>query len=322
MEFHINEQPFVYREFLMYMQSIKGKSINTIREYSLDLNIFFQFMKKHKGLLEPEKISDLNYEFVNQITLIDLYAYLTYMADERKNVASSRARKVACLRSYFKYMSSKAKYISDNPAKELDSPKTKQSLPRYLSLDESKQLLASVDGENKYRDYAILTLFLNCGLRLSELVSININDFKDDILIVTGKGNKERVIYLNEACMSAVRNYLRVRPVDGVIDKKALFLSKRLTRISNKTVQWLVKKYIKDAGLDESKYSVHKLRHTAATLMYKYAETDLRTLQEILGHNQLATTQIYTHIDDEQRRNAVKNNPLANLNEPDESNEL
>ena len=313
MEFHINDQPFVYREFLMYMQSIKGKSINTIREYALDLNIFFQFMKKHKGLSDNEIITDLDYAFVNDITLIDLYSYLTYMADERKNIASSRARKVACLRSYFKYMASKAKYIDDNPAKELDSPKTKQSLPRYLSLEESKKLLASVDGEYKYRDYAILTLFLNCGLRLSELVSININDFKDDILIVTGKGNKERVIYLNEACMSAVRNYLRVRPADGVIDKKALFLSKRLTRISNKTVQWLVKKYLKAAGLDESKYSVHKLRHTAATLMYKYADTDLRTLQEILGHNQLATTQIYTHIDDEQRRNAVKNNPLSNF---------
>lgn len=299
----------------MYMQSIKGKSVNTIKEYALDLHVFFQFMKQYKGLDNPEDISDLNFEFVKTIQLVDLYAYLTYMAEERQNIATTRARKVACLRSYFKYMSSKAKYIDDNPAKELDSPKTKQSLPRYLDLEESKKLLASVEGENKYRDYAILTLFLNCGLRLSELVNINISDFKDDILIVTGKGNKERVIYLNEACLSAVRNYLRVRPTDNVIDKKALFLSNRLTRISNKTVQWLVKKYIKSAGLDESKYSVHKLRHTAATLMYKYANTDLRTLQEILGHNQLATTQIYTHIDDAQRRNAVKNNPLSQIKE-------
>lgn len=313
MDFLISEQPFVYKEFLMYMQSIKGKSLSTVKEYALDLRIFFEFIMRYKNLSPDEKLENLKYDFVDTIELLDLYAYLTYMTEERKNIASSRARKVACLRSYFKYMSSKAKYIKDNPAKELDSPKTKQSLPRYLSLEESKRLLSAVDGEFKYRDYAILTLFLNCGLRLSELVSINLNDFKDDILIVTGKGNKERVIYLNDACMSAIRNYLRVRPVDGVIDKKALFLSKRLTRISNKTIQWLVKKYLKEAGLDETKYSVHKLRHTAATLMYKYAETDLRTLQEILGHNQLATTQIYTHIDDEQRRNAVKNNPLANL---------
>lgn len=315
MEFLISEQPFVYREFLMYMQSIKGKSLSTVKEYALDLRIFFEFIMKYKNLPTEQKLENLKYDFVDTIELLDLYAYLTYMTEERKNIASSRARKVACLRSYFKYMSSKAKYIKDNPAKELDSPKTKQSLPRYLSLEESKRLLSAVDGEFKYRDYAILTLFLNCGLRLSELVSINLNDFKDDILIVTGKGNKERVIYLNDACMSAIRNYLRVRPVDGVIDKKALFLSNRLTRISNKTIQWLVKKYLKEAGLDETKYSVHKLRHTAATLMYKYAETDLRTLQEILGHNQLATTQIYTHIDDEQRRNAVKNNPLANLSD-------
>ena len=280
----------------MYMQSIKGKSLSTVKEYASDLNIFFQFMKKHKLNIPSDTISDLDYSFVNDIELIDLYAYLTYMADQRRNGASSRARKVACLRSYFKYMSSKAKHIKENPAKELDSPKLKQSLPRYLSLDESKTLLSSIDGENKYRDYAIITLFLNCGLRLSELVNININDFKEDILIVTGKGNKERVIYLNDACIASIRNYMRVRPTDGVIDKNALFLSKRLTRISNKTVQWLVKKYIKDAGLDETKYSVHKLRHTAATLMYKYAETDLRTLQEILGHNQLATTQIYTHL--------------------------
>ncbi len=313
MEFRINDQPFVYREFLMYMQSIKGKSINTVHEYALDLNVFFKFMKEYRHLENPEDISDLDYTFVNTIELIDLYAYLTYMAEKRGNIASTRARKVACLRSYFKYLSSKAKHIDDNPAKELDTPKTKQSLPRYLSLDESKDLLSSVEGKNKYRDYAILTLFLNCGLRLSELVNINMNDFQDDFLIVTGKGNKERVIYLNEACLSAVGNYLRVRPVENVIDKKALFLSNRLTRISNKTVQWLVKKYIKSAGLDESKYSVHKLRHTAATLMYKYANTDLRTLQEILGHNQLATTQIYTHVDDDQRRNAIKNNPLGNI---------
>lgn len=321
MDFRINDQPFIYREFLMYMQSVKGKSINTVKEYALDLHVFFQFMKNYKqpgsvpdDLTETD-ISDLNYVFADSISLVDIYAYLTYMAESRGNTAATRARKVACLRSYFKYMSSKAGYIKDNPAKELDSPKLKQAMPKYLNLEESKELLSAVDGKNKYRDYAILTLFLNCGLRLSELVNINLNDFKDDILIVTGKGNKERVIYLNDACLSAVRNYLRVRPNDGVVDKKALFLSNRGTRISNKTVQWLVKKYIKTAGLDETKYSVHKLRHTAATLMYKYAHTDLRTLQEILGHNQLATTQIYTHVDDEQRRNAVKNNPLSEITE-------
>lgn len=319
MDFKKNAQPQVYREFLVYMQSIKGKSPNTIAEYALDLQVFFRFLKLFKGLVDDSvefnqiPIDDLDLDFVRQIQLTDLYEYLSYISNQRSNCASTRARKVACLRSYFKYMTNKAKYLDDNPAKELDSPKIKQALPKYLDLEESKRLLAAVDGEHKYRDYAILTIFLNCGLRLSELVGINLNDFKDDTLVVTGKGDKERIIYLNQACISAIRNYLQVRPTDGVKDKNALFLSARKQRISNKTIQAMVKKYLKLAGLDENKYSVHKLRHTAATLMYKYAKTDVRTLQEILGHEQLSTTQIYTHVDDEQRRAAVKNNPLADL---------
>ena len=319
MDFKKNAQPQVYREFLVYMQSIKGKSPNTIAEYALDLQVFFRFLKLFKGLVDDSvefnqiPIDDLDLDFVRQIQLTDLYEYLSYISNQRSNCASTRARKVACLRSYFKYMTNKAKYLDDNPAKELDSPKIKQALPKYLDLEESKRLLAAVDGEHKYRDYAILTIFLNCGLRLSELVGINLNDFKDDTLVVTGKGDKERIIYLNQACISAIRNYLQVRTTDGVKDKNALFLSARKQRISNKTIQAMVKKYLKLAGLDENKYSVHKLRHTAATLMYKYAKTDVRTLQEILGHEQLSTTQIYTHVDDEQRRAAVKNNPLADL---------
>lgn len=319
MDFKKNAQPQVYREFLVYMQSIKGKSPNTIAEYALDLQVFFRFLKLFKGLVDDSvefnqiPIDDLDLDFVRQIQLTDLYEYLSYISNQRSNCASTRARKVACLRSYFKYMTNKAKYLDDNPAKELDSPKIKQALPKYLDLEESKRLLAAVDGEHKYRDYAILTIFLNCGLRLSELVGINLNDFKDDTLVVTGKGDKERIIYLNQACISAIGNYLQVRPTDGVKDKNALFLSARKQRISNKTIQAMVKKYLKLAGLDENKYSVHKLRHTAATLMYKYAKTDVRTLQEILGHEQLSTTQIYTHVDDEQRRAAVKNNPLADL---------
>ena len=320
LNFRTTDEPLVYREFLMYMQTIKGKSINTVKEYALDLKIFFKYMKYHFGLtdiiidnIEEIPISDLDYNFVNQIRLNDIFEYLSYMSEVRKNKPSTRARKVACLRSYFKYMNSKAHYIDDNPAKDLDSPKTKQSLPRYLELDECKQLLETVRKANSERDYAIIFLFLNCGMRVSELVGINISDVKEDTLIVTGKGNKERVVYLNNACVNAINAYMKVRPKDGVKDRNALFLSKQNKRISVKTVQWLVKKYIKEANLDESKFSVHKLRHTAATIMYKYGETDLRTLQEILGHEQLATTQIYTHIDDKERRKAADNNPLGKL---------
>ena len=251
---------------------------------------------------------------MKKIQLTDIYEYLSYMNTVRKNSAATRARKVACLRSYFKYMHSKAKYINDNPTKELESPKLKQSLPNYLTLDECKILLDAVlKNSNGYRDYAIITLFLNCGMRLSELVGINLTDIKNDTLIVTGKGNKERTIYLNNACVQAIAKYMKERPVDNVKDKNALFLSSRNQRISNKTVQFLVKKYIQLAGLDTSRFSTHKLRHTAATLMYRDGNTDLRTLQEILGHEHLSTTQIYTHVNDEQQKNAMKNNPLADI---------
>ena len=321
MNFVISEQPFVYKEFLMYMQTIRGKSMGTISEYALDLNIFFKFMSRHfkidnsENSIDEIDISSLDYNFVKNIQLTDIYEYLSYMNTVRKNSAATRARKVACLRSYFKYMHSKAKYINDNPTKELESPKLKQSLPNYLTLDECKILLETVlKNSTGYRDYAIITLFLNCGMRLSELVGINLTDIKNDTLIVTGKGNKERTIYLNNACIQAIAKYLKERPVDNVKDKNALFLSSRNQRISNKTIQFLVKKYIQLAGLDTTRFSTHKLRHTAATLMYREGNTDLRTLQEILGHEHLSTTQIYTHVNDEQQKNAMKNNPLANIN--------
>jgi site-specific recombinase XerD len=238
---------------------------------------------------------------------------MSYVSRERDNNANSRARKVASIKSFFNYLTTKARLLEHNPAVELESPKIIKRLPRYLNIEESKMLLASVSGKNRERDYAILTLFLNCGLRLSELVSININKIKNDTLTVIGKGNKERTIYLNKACKSALNAYLRVRPVEGVIDKNALFLSERKKRISNKTVQYIVKKYIIAAGLDPERYSTHKLRHTAATLMYKHGHVDIRALQEILGHESVSTTEIYTHVDNQQLKEAVDSNPLAEI---------
>ena len=219
MNFVISEQPYVYKEFLMYMQTIRGKSIGTISEYALDLNIFFKFMSRHfkidnsKNPIDEIDITNLDYNFVKKIQLTDIYEYLSYMNTVRKNSAATRARKVACLRSYFKYMHSKAKYIEDNPAKDLESPKLKQSLPNYLTLDESKWLLETVlKNSTGFRDYAIITLFLNCGMRLSELVGINLSDIKNDTLIVTGKGNKERTIYLNNACIKAIKDLSQSQP--------------------------------------------------------------------------------------------------------------
>ena len=245
------------------------------------------------------------------------------MAIELKSKSATRARKASTIRVFFNYLSQKANLIEINPAQNLETPKSDKRLPKYLNLEESKKLLevtSNEDNRNYQRDYAIMTLFLNCGLRLSELVGINIQDidFSEAKLTVIGKGNKERTIYLNKACLNALSEYLSVRPKNGVkVDKlhseKALFLSERKERISRRTVQYIVDKELKRAGLDSSKYSVHKLRHTAATLMYQYGNVDIRALQELLGHESISTTEIYTHVDNSQVRNAVESNPLANL---------
>jgi len=319
-----NDAPIILKDFLNYMETIKGKSKNTVKEYFYDLRLFFRFMKLHKKSVNPSSadfenidISDIDIDFIKTITLSDLYEFMSFLSRERDNNSSSRARKVASIKSFFNYLTTKAKLLDYNPASELDSPKILKRLPKYLNIDESKRLLNSIDGKHRERDYAIITLFLNCGLRLSELVNININNIKNDTLTVIGKGNKERTIYLNNACINAINNYLKVRPVNGVKDKNALFLSERKQRISNKTVQSIVKKYIMLAGLDPERYSTHKLRHTAATLMYRYGNVDIRALQRILGHESISTTEIYTHVDDSQLRNAVFSNPLANIGSND-----
>lgn len=313
-----NEQqllPDFAEDFLIYMETIAGKSQNTVKEYRYDLLMFFGFMAEKKGRKNAE---DFTREDLKSIELTDLYAFLNYMNRERGDKAPTRARKVACLRSFFKYAQTKAGLIDVNPAAELDSPKITKTLPRYLELEECHNLLNVIDGEHKERDYCMIVLFLNCGMRLSELVGMNLSDISGDTLVVTGKGDKERTIYLNEACMDAIANYLRVRPKITGKDENALFLSKRKRRISTKTVQYTVKKYITLANLDPHKYSTHKLRHTAATLMYAYGDVDIRALQEILGHTSVATTEIYTHVNNARLREAVGKNPLADFKQENE----
>lgn len=262
---------------------------------------------------EDIDIKDINDDFIKDITLSDLYAFLAFAENYRDNGNYARARKVATLRSFFKYLQGKAKIIDENPTLELEAPKINKRNPIYLTLDESKKLLDSIEGKNKERDYCIITLFLNCGLRLSELCSIDISKIKGDTLTVIGKGNKERTIYLNKACEKSIEEYLKVRNanVDKIKDKDALFISRNNTRINKRTIEMLVKKYLNKANLDSNKYTPHKLRHTAATLMYKYGNVDIRSLQQILGHENVSTTQIYTHVDNEKLREAVKSNPLS-----------
>ena len=317
---YLEESPQIIKEFLGYMQTIKGKSEKTVNEYYIDLRTFFRYIKLSKGLANNSEqfneidISDIDIELIKDITLTDVFEYMNYLMNDRKNGASTRSRKSSSLRTFFKYLTNKTGKLAVNPLVELENPKIKSSLPKYLSLEQCIELLNSVDGDFKERDYCILTLFLNCGMRLSELVGINLNDIKpDNTLKITGKGNKERIVYLNDACIVAIDKYKNVRPNDGVIDKKALFLSKRKQRISPKTVQFIVNKYLKKIGLDNQGYSVHKLRHTAATLMYQYGKVDIRILKDILGHENLGTTQIYTHISDEQMKQASLSNPISKI---------
>ena len=304
--------PELVCEYLRYIDVMKNRSQKTVFEYSINLREFLTFVLNDKN---PDAVlKNCDEEFFRNITLDDAYKYLSYCKNEKNNNASTRARKVVAIRQFFKYLADNKRILKYNPMKMLDSPKTKKALPKYLSLEQSINLLESVDGKNKERDYAILTIFLNCGLRLSELVALNYNDIKsDNSMRVLGKGNKERIIYLNSACVSAIRAYMNVRPIDGVVDKNALFLSSRLKRISPKTVQYIVKSFLEKSGLGEMGMSVHKLRHTAATLMYQYGDADVLVLKDILGHENLSTTEIYTHIVDEQKRNAIENNPLAKI---------
>ena len=320
-----NENPEYLNAFLDYSGTILNKSTNTIKECNYDIANFLKFIKIHFNLSSEKELKDVIYKDISintieNITLEDIHSYLFYLKNTYHSKPATLARKVSSIRVFFTYLSQKAKLIEKNPAQNLETPKLERRLPKYLSLEDSKKLLevsSNDDNRNKERDHAIITLFLNCGMRLSELVGINIKDinFEDCKLNVIGKGNKERTIYLNNACMNAINSYLRVRPTNKVKydSKNALFLSERYERISNRTVQYIVKKELMLAGLDVNKYSVHKLRHTAATLMYQYGNVDIRALQELLGHESISTTEIYTHVANSQVRNAVESNPLANL---------
>ena len=313
-------------DFLDYMKSTRGSSESTVKEYYYDVRLFLRFLKQRRGLAKDIEfddilIEDIDIELLKSVKKQDIYAFNAFLEKTRKVSNRSKYRKISSIRTFFNYLSAKVDLIEYNPIENIDMPKLEKTLPEYLDLNEALNLLDTIKNTNKKeiyktRDYAIVTLFLNCGMRLSELSGINLDDISNDnTLRVLGKGNKERTIYLNNACQDALEDYMKNRPD---IESNALFLSMRNNRMSNRAIQHMIEKYIVDTGLDSKKYSVHKLRHTAATLMYQYGGADIRSLQEILGHESITTTQIYTHVRSEQLKNTVNSNPLANIGEDED----
>ena len=324
--------PQVLREFLSYHETIKGQSQRTISEYYLDLRMFLRFMRLVKDEmpyntpLDSISIKDLNIEFIKTITITDIFDFLSYLANDRQSElsvdpgigAAARARKLSAIKSFYKYLTVRTKLLNINPVKDVEFPKIRKSLPKYLTLEESRRLLSSVRGVNEKRDYAILMLFLNCGIRRSELVGLNLSDVYEDRIRVTGKGNKERIVYFGSACKAAIDKYLPERNKKVLSDNRALFGSRDNNRISVTAVHRLVKKHMLAAGLDPSQYSAHKLRHTAATLMVSNG-VDIKTVQEVLGHEHLNTTEIYTHIENTELKIAAEANPISRLEKENDS---
>lgn len=319
--------PVVLRDFLSYHENIKAQSPKTISEYYLDLRMFLRFMKLMRTdrtlntPFEDVDIRDVDLDFVSEITTSDVFEFLSYLADDRNGRGiepAARARKLSAIKSFYKYLTVRTRMLSDNPVADLEYPKIRKSLPRYLTLEQSEALVNAVSGPNEKRDYAILMLFLNCGIRRSELVGLNLSDVYEDRIRVIGKGNKERFVYFGTPCRIAIDDYLVERNKKVLSDNRALFGSRDNNRISVSAVHRLVKKALLQAGLDAEQFSAHKLRHTAATLMLS-GGVDVKTVQEVLGHENLNTTQIYTHIESTELKIAAEASPISRLEKTDKN---
>ena len=321
--------PQILRDFLTYHENIKGQSPRTISEYYLDLRMFLRFIRLMRNdmplntPLEDIPVKDIDLKFIETITTSEIFDFLSYLANDRAINPDSpapdygieppaRARKLSAIKSFYKYLTVRTKQLTENPVADLEYPKLRKSLPKYLTFSQSSALLQAVSGQNQKRDYAILMLFLNCGIRRSELVGLNLSDVYEDRIRVLGKGNKERFVYFGSACRKAIDAYLPVRHKQVLSDNRALFGSRDSNRISVTAVHRLVKKALLQAGLDATQYSAHKLRHTAATMMLS-GGVDVKTVQEVLGHENLNTTQIYTHIENTELKIAAEANPLSKL---------
>ena len=314
--------PDYVEDFLTNMKVIKDRADRTEEAYYIDIRTFLRYLKvKHRAVSKDTEwsgisISDVPIEWLKSFSLNDAYVYLKFLRDERKNETATRARKTSALKQLYIYLHKKAKLIDENPMQDLELPRVKNKLPVFMSLQDSLKLLENIDSKHRERDYCIILLFLNCGMRLSELVGLNLSDYsrENKSLRVLGKGNKQRMVYLNESCIEALNTYIdTARPKETAIDKNAIFLSANKTRIAKRRVQQIVEENLERAGLSNMGITTHKLRHTAATLMYQHGNVDTLVLRDILGHKSIATTEIYTHLSDENLRKAIDANPLAKV---------
>lgn len=320
---HFDDCPVILDDYLNYLLTIKGRSNLTVKEYYYDLKRFLKFIIMRKKLfgynlnsdINEVSILSINKRDILDIDITDLHAYISYCDSYYNDSTKTKARKISAIKSWFKYLHNTVELIDKNHSEKLELPKLQKRNPVYLTLSESEKVINAIKLEenefNRARDLCIILIFLTCGLRISELTGINIESIKDDKLNVIGKGNKERTVFLNENCLYAIKCYLKLRPITP--DTTALFISSHKKRISNRSIQIRLKKYIQLAGLDPNIYTPHKLRHTAATLMYKYGDVDIRTIQSILGHTSVATTQIYTHLDDDDIKKGISKNPISKL---------
>lgn len=321
MDNNYDKSPQILKDFLHYIRIIKGLSDRTVNGYFIDLRTFFRFILMHKKLVSINtpfneiSIEPITIEIIRTITLSDVYEFLNYVTNTRENNAQTRSRKSSSIRSFFNYLTVKVHLLNENPIKELEVPNAKKRLPKYLTLEQSIELLSKIDGEYKERDYCIITLFINCGMRLSELVRINLSDIRENTLRLLGKGNKERIIYLNNACISAIETYKTIRGGYTIKpdSKNALFITRTGSRISTRRVQEIVEHNLKLAGLENYGFSTHKLRHTAATLLYQHGNVDVLVLKDMLGHANVGTTEIYTHLSNKQLEQAANKSPLSNI---------
>ncbi len=316
--------PDILMEFIRYLVTIKGLSRKTARGYFIDLQMFLRFMIQHRNdcvdnsSINEVDISNIDLDFISKITQSDITDFLYFLTEVRKNEKPARARKLSSIKSYFNYLTVSTSKLTVNPAEKISLPSLKKTLPKYLTVDQSLDLLNNIQTSFTERDYCIILLFLSCGMRLSELVNIDLTDIRDDTIKIIGKGNKERSVYLNDSCLIALDEYLTVRnSIVSPVSEPALFISKRTgKRLSDRRVEQIVEQCFKLAGLSGQGFSVHKLRHTAATQLYRYGGADMLTLRDILGHEDVSTTSIYTHLDNESVKNVAKSSPLANVKKP------